>query len=160
MRDVSEAGRAEPFERAADRGCAALELARAARQQVRVFGQDRIVALGHELVKQRRLAVKRGGSAPQGSRVNAHVTCWPTGSTLAEIYGKVLTGVTPTSSRAFCEIALSRDLPDRVKDKATLERHVGARQRRRDTATTRAEWRFTTVDAHIKLRKLYPTMDA
>jgi hypothetical protein len=54
--------------------------------------------------------------------------------------------------------ALGRDLPDRVDDKATLQRHVEAWQRRRNAAATRAEWRFTTADARIKLRKLYPTM--
>ena len=56
--------------------------------------------------------------------------------------------------------ALSRDLPDRVAGKTTLERHIAAWQRRRNTATTKADWRFTTADARIKLRKLYPTTDS
>ena len=56
--------------------------------------------------------------------------------------------------------ALSRDLPDRVAGKATLERHIAAWQRRRNTATTKADWRFTTADARIKLRKLYPITDS
>lgn len=56
--------------------------------------------------------------------------------------------------------ALSRDLPDRVAGKATLERHVAAWQRRRNTATTKVDWRFTIADARIKLRKLYPTTDS
>jgi hypothetical protein len=55
--------------------------------------------------------------------------------------------------------ALGRDLPDRVSDRATLERHVHAWQHRRNTAATRVDWQFTTQDARIKLRKLYPTMD-
>ena len=55
--------------------------------------------------------------------------------------------------------ALGRDLPGRVEDKPTLERHVQAWQRRRNAAATRAEWRFTTEDARIKLRRLYPTTD-
>src|SRR4051812_17159456 len=55
--------------------------------------------------------------------------------------------------------ALGRDLPDRVGDRAMLERHVQAWQHRRNAAATRAEWQFTTKDARIKLRKLYPTMD-
>ena len=54
--------------------------------------------------------------------------------------------------------ALGRDLPDRVGDRATLERHVQAWQLRRNAAATRADWQFTTNDARIKLRKLYPTM--
>ncbi len=55
--------------------------------------------------------------------------------------------------------ALGRDLPDRVENKPTLERHAAAWQRRRNAATTRADWRFTTADARIKLRKLYPTTE-
>jgi hypothetical protein len=55
--------------------------------------------------------------------------------------------------------ALGRDLPDRVGDKATLERHVHAWWRRRNAAATKADWQFTTTDARIKLRKLYPTME-
>ena len=55
--------------------------------------------------------------------------------------------------------ALGRDLPDRVGDRATLERHVQAWWHRRNTAATRADWQFTTKDARIKLRKLYPTIE-
>jgi hypothetical protein len=55
--------------------------------------------------------------------------------------------------------ALGRDLPDRVGDRATLERHLHAWRHRRNTSATRADWQFTTQDARIKLRKLYPTMD-
>ncbi len=55
--------------------------------------------------------------------------------------------------------ALSRDLPERVGDKATLECHVQAWQRRRNAAAIRADWQFTTKDARIKLRKLYPIME-
>ncbi len=50
-----------------------------------------------------------------------------------------------------------RDLPERVASRATLERHAAARQHRRNTAATKADWRFTTADARIKLRKLYPS---
>src|SRR4051794_693951 len=55
--------------------------------------------------------------------------------------------------------ALGRDLPDRVVDRATLERHVQAWQHRRNAAALKADWQFTTTDARIKLRKLYPVMD-
>ncbi len=60
----------------------------------------------------------------------------------------------------MAEIELSvfrRDLPERVASKATLERHAAAWQHRRNTAATKADWRFTTADARIKLRKLYPS---
>ena len=55
--------------------------------------------------------------------------------------------------------ALSRDLPDRVGDRATLERYVQAWRHRRNAAAITADWQFTTTDARIKLRKLYPTME-
>ena len=55
--------------------------------------------------------------------------------------------------------ALGRDLPDRIEDRAMLERRVAAWQRRRNAAAIEAEWQFTTADARIKLRKLYPTVE-
>ena len=55
--------------------------------------------------------------------------------------------------------ALGRDLPDRVGDKVALQRHVHAWRHRRNAAAIRADWQFTTADARIKLRKLYPTME-
>ena len=55
--------------------------------------------------------------------------------------------------------ALGRDLPDRVGDRATLERYVQAWRHRRNAAAITADWQFTTKDARIKLRKLYPTME-
>lgn len=61
----------------------------------------------------------------------------------------------------MAEIELSvlrRDLPERITRRDTLERHVAAWQQRRNTTRTRADWRFTTADARIKLRKLYPTL--
>ena len=60
----------------------------------------------------------------------------------------------------MAEIELSvfrRDLPERVAGKATLERHAAAWQHRRNTTATKAEWRFTTAEARIKLRRLYPS---
>ena len=55
---------------------------------------------------------------------------------------------------------LSRQcLNRRMEDKQTLEHHVAAWQTRRNGAGVKANWRFTTADARIKLRKLYPTVD-
>ena len=56
--------------------------------------------------------------------------------------------------------ALARDLPERVADRpdpGAPRDGVGAGPERRRVA---ADWRFTTADARIKLRKLYPTIDA
>lgn len=62
----------------------------------------------------------------------------------------------------MAEIELSvlrRDLPERIARRDTLERHVAAWQQRRNARGVGADWRFTTKDARIKLRKLYPTME-
>jgi hypothetical protein len=56
--------------------------------------------------------------------------------------------------------ALTRDLPERVGDKPALERHVRAWEQARNGAEVTARWRFATADARIRLRKLYPTIDA
>ena len=56
--------------------------------------------------------------------------------------------------------ALARQCLDRrIEDKATLQREVAAWQQKRNDAGVKASWRFTTADARIKLRKLYPTID-
>ena len=52
--------------------------------------------------------------------------------------------------------AFRRDLPERVGDKATLQRHAAARQHRRNASATKADWRFTTADARLKLRTALP----
>jgi hypothetical protein len=54
---------------------------------------------------------------------------------------------------------LSRQCLDRrVPDAATLARAVAAWQERRNAATCTVDWRFTTVDARIKLKRLYPSL--
>ena len=55
--------------------------------------------------------------------------------------------------------ALARDLPDRIGDKPQMQEHVSAWERRRNGAKVKAIWQFTTADARVKLRKLYPTVD-
>ena len=57
-------------------------------------------------------------------------------------------------------LALSRELPDRIGDRPSMVRHVGAWKGRRNGACVKADWLFTTADARTKLRKLYPTTDA
>lgn len=55
--------------------------------------------------------------------------------------------------------ALGRDLPDRVGERPELIEHVSAWEGRRNGEGVRADWQFTTADARVKLRKLYPTID-
>ena len=60
---------------------------------------------------------------------------------------------------AECELsALSRQCLDRrFPDFAALAAEVAAWQARRNAAGTRVDWRFTTDDARIKLKRLYPS---
>jgi hypothetical protein len=46
-----------------------------------------------------------------------------------------------------------------LADRATLEREVAAWQAARNRAGRGVNWRFTTEDARIKLKHLYPTTE-
>jgi hypothetical protein len=62
---------------------------------------------------------------------------------IAEIELRVLTGQ-----------CLNRRLPD----KQTLEREVAKWQNQRNFLQAKVDWRFSTDDARIKLKRLYPTL--
>jgi hypothetical protein len=62
---------------------------------------------------------------------------------IAEIELRVLTGQ-----------CLNRRLPD----KQTLEREVSQWQNQRNFLQAKVDWRFSTDDARIKLKRLYPTL--
>jgi len=47
-----------------------------------------------------------------------------------------------------------------ILDRATLEREVAAWQAARNSAGRGVDWRFTTEDARIKLKHLYPTIQS
>jgi len=49
-------------------------------------------------------------------------------------------------------------LRQRIPDVATLVEEVAAWEQRRNQVGARTEWRFTTEDARIKLRHLYPSL--
>jgi len=54
---------------------------------------------------------------------------------------------------------LSRQyLDQRIGDKETLIREIGAWQKERNEKWVKMEWRFTTADARIKLKRLYPSI--
>jgi len=54
---------------------------------------------------------------------------------------------------------LSRQCLDRrIPDQESLYRETSAWTERRNTANATIEWRFTTADARIKLKKLYPIL--
>ncbi len=50
-------------------------------------------------------------------------------------------------------------LDRRIPDKDTLTKEVAAWQDERNTNHTKANWRFTTADARIKLKRLYPQFE-
>jgi hypothetical protein len=55
---------------------------------------------------------------------------------------------------------LSRQcLKRRIPEQTALKREVAAWQKRRNQISKPMKWRFTTEDARIKLRKLYPTLN-
>lgn len=55
---------------------------------------------------------------------------------------------------------LSRQCLDRrIPDQETLRREASVWVERRNTVKASIDWRFTTADARIKLKKLYPTLD-
>jgi hypothetical protein len=53
-------------------------------------------------------------------------------------------------------VLASQCLDRRIPDKETLTKEVAAWQDNRNKTHTRANWRFTTADARIKLKHLYP----
>ena len=50
-------------------------------------------------------------------------------------------------------------LARRIDNIGDLRREVGAWATDRDAAAAKVNWQFTTADARIKLRKLYPSID-
>ena len=49
-------------------------------------------------------------------------------------------------------------LDRRIPDQSALRREVGAWQQQRNRDAIRVDWRFTTEDARIKLKSLYPSI--
>jgi len=49
-------------------------------------------------------------------------------------------------------------LSERMNDRENLQKQVAAWQERRNASAVTIDWRFTTDDARIKLKKLYPTI--
>lgn len=53
-------------------------------------------------------------------------------------------------------VLIRQCLNRRIPDRATLEREVRAWQNERNEKVVKVDWRFTTADARIKLKHLYP----
>jgi hypothetical protein len=54
---------------------------------------------------------------------------------------------------------LGRRLPDRIPDRPSLAAHATAVADERDAAGDTCDWQFTTADARIKLKRLYPSIE-
>jgi hypothetical protein len=56
--------------------------------------------------------------------------------------------------------ALARQCLDRrIPDAPTLRREVAAWERERNAAVVKVDWQFTTDDARVTLKSLYPTVE-
>jgi hypothetical protein len=55
-------------------------------------------------------------------------------------------------------VVSSQCLDRRIPDKQTLIEEVAAWEDDRNKNHTKADWQFTTADARIKLKRLYPTL--
>ena len=53
-------------------------------------------------------------------------------------------------------VLIRQCLSRRIPDKSTLEKEVHAWQKDRNAKVVKVDWRFTTADARIKLKHLYP----
>jgi hypothetical protein len=54
---------------------------------------------------------------------------------------------------------LSSQCPDRrIPDKQTLTEEVTAWQAERNKKHAKADWQFTTADARVRLKRLYPSL--
>jgi hypothetical protein len=49
-------------------------------------------------------------------------------------------------------------IKNRIADKETLEKKVSLWQEKRNQKQVKANWQFTTKDARVKLKNLYPTI--
>jgi hypothetical protein len=55
-------------------------------------------------------------------------------------------------------VVSSQCLDRRIPDKQTLIEEVAVWEDDRNKNHTKADWQFTTADARIKLKRLYPTL--
>jgi hypothetical protein len=57
--------------------------------------------------------------------------------------------------------ALSRQCLDRrIGEVAVLRREIRAWQQKRNAASKTIEWQFTTAEARVKLKRLYPVIQS
>jgi hypothetical protein len=80
------------------------------------------------------------------------------------VYVRLLGRYTPKhgSGLEMAETELSvlttQCLDRRIPDEPTLIEEIAAWQQRRNQNHAKADWQFTTADARVKLRRLYPVI--
>lgn len=57
-------------------------------------------------------------------------------------------------------VMISQCLDRRIDSMAELQKQVAAWQEKRDQVRAKVNWQFTTENARVKLKRLYPTFDA
>lgn len=57
-------------------------------------------------------------------------------------------------------VLIKQCLDRRIDSLNEMQTEVGAWQKRRDNAKSKIDWQFNSEDARIKLKRLYPTLDA
>ena len=55
---------------------------------------------------------------------------------------------------------MGNDKTRRIGEEETLRQEVAAWEAERNTQQVKVNWRFTTQDARIKLKRLYPVLEA
>ena len=63
---------------------------------------------------------------------------------------------------AECELSVvaRQCLDRRIPDLDTLKREIAAWERGRNAAAVKVDWQFTTADARVKLKRLYPVIES
>ena len=110
----------------------------------------------------RRRADRAGAGQPQHPHARVAVRGVPAGR--GQAAGRQAGAALHPQARQLAEHGRDRAghagrqcLDRRLADRATLEREVAAWQAARNRAGRGVNWRFTTEDARIKLKHLYPT---
>jgi hypothetical protein len=76
-----------------------------------------------------------------------------------EIHYTPTHGSWPNMAEIELSVLARQCLNRRLGDRATMAREVAAWTAARNDAATAIDWRFTTADARITLKRLYPTID-
>lgn len=76
-----------------------------------------------------------------------------------EIHHTPLHGSWLNMAEIDCSALARQGLARRIATVKELERHVNAWQWQRNAAETTINWRFTTADARVKLKRLYPSLE-